>query len=115
MNDDLKPKIKSEQLLELIRERPEVYLGERSLSALWHYLHGFFMALSIHLDDPKAQYVLPPDFHEWVAYRLHFFESTSGYKKMILKRVPDESEALNVFFKLLDEHRFRRSRMVARV
>lgn len=41
--------------------------------------------------------------------------STSGYRNMILKRVPDESAALDRFFELLDEHRGRKPQMVARV
>ena len=111
--DDPKQRIKNGQLLQVIRERPTLYLGERSLSALWHYLQGFWMALSIH--DIRTEYILPPDFHDWVAYRLHFFESTSGYRNMILKRVPNESTALDRFFELVDEHRNRKPRVVAKL
>jgi hypothetical protein len=88
-------------------------LGERSLSGLWYFLHGFSTALLIH--DIRAERPLPADFHDWVAYRLGFYESTSGYRNMILKRVPDESAALDRFFELLDEHHSRRPRVVARV
>ena len=34
--------------------------------------------------DVEARYPLPFDLHEWVAYRLHFFESTSVYRNMIV-------------------------------
>jgi hypothetical protein len=106
-------KIKDGGLLEVVRERPALYLGERSLSALWHYLQGYRMSLSVY--DMRTAFPLPPDFHDWVAYRLHFYESTSGYKNMILKRVPEESAALDRFFELLDEHKNRKPRIVAQV
>jgi hypothetical protein len=104
-------KIRDGGLLDAIRERPAMYMGERSLSALWHYLHGYIEALRFH--DIATRDVLPPDFHDWVAYRLHFYESTSGYRNMILKRVPDEAAALDRFFELLDDHRARKPHVVA--
>ncbi len=109
--DQRKEKIRTGELLEVIRDRPALYLGERSLSALWHYLLGYRMAMSVY--DVRADFSLPADFHEWVAYRLHFYESTSGYRNMILKRTPDESVALDHFFELLDDHRTRKPRVVA--
>src|ERR1700756_4226792 len=90
-----------------------MYLGTRSLSALSHFLAGYGFALHVH-EIPSSHH-LPGDFHEWVAYRLHFFESTSGYRNMILKRVPNESAALDRFFELLDEHHSRKPQVVARV
>jgi|tagenome__1003787_1003787.scaffolds.fasta_scaffold20225121_1 hypothetical protein len=111
--DERKEKIRGGELLEVIREKPALYLGERSLSALWYYLQGYWMALSVY--DLRTAYPLPPDFHDWVAYRLHFYESTSGYRNMILKRVPEESAALDRFFELLDEHKNRRPHIVAQV
>lgn len=111
--NERKEKIRNGALLEVIRERPAMYLGERSLSALSHYLQGYWMALSVY--DMRTSFPLPPDFHDWVAYRLHFYESTGGYKNMILKRVPEESAALDYFFELLDEHKNRKARIVAQV
>lgn len=90
-------------LLEVIRERPAMYLGHHSLSALWSFLDGYGFALWSH--DIQEKPPLPRDFHDWVADRLHFSESTSGWKNMILNRVPDEAAALEYFFKLLDEYR----------
>ena len=104
-------KIKSGGLLDVIRERPALYMGEHSLSALWHFFNGYVTALRFY--DIQTKPTLPPDFHDWVAYRLHFYESTSGYKNMILKHVPDERAALDRFFELLDEHRNRKPEVVA--
>jgi hypothetical protein len=104
-------KIKSGRLLDVIREKPAMYIGSRSLSALAQFLAGYGFALQVH--EIPSTHRLPQDFHEWVAYRLHFSESTSGFKNMILKRVPDEPAALDRFYELLDEHRTRRPRVVA--
>jgi hypothetical protein len=112
MDDERLQRIKGGGLLEVIRERPAMYLGQRSLSALSSYLQGYRMALSVYdIQSPT----LPPDVHDWVAYRLHFYESTSGYRNLILKRVPEESAALDRFFELLDEHKNRKPRVVAQV
>jgi hypothetical protein len=110
-NDAQLRAIKGGGLIDVIREKPPLYIGERSLSALYSFLQGYATGLRFY--DIEAPHPLPSDFHEWVAYRLHFFESTSGYRNMILKRVPDESAALDRFFELLDEHRKRESRLVA--
>ena len=112
MDDERLQRIKGGGLLEVIRERPAMYLGQRSLSALSSYLQGYRMALSVYdIQSPT----LPPDVHDWVAYRLHFYESTSGYRNLILKRVPEESAALDRFFELLDERKNRKPRVVAQV
>jgi hypothetical protein len=92
--------IKAGRLLELIREKPTLYLGETSLTGLWHFLRGYRMAEGDHGIDDVIQ--LPTDFLDWVAYRLHYYESTSGWRRMILGRVPNERAALMRFYELLE-------------
>jgi hypothetical protein len=99
--------IESKGLLDVIRERPAMYLGELSLSALCHFLNGYEMSLWVHGVQEKPP--LPRDFPNWVADRLHFSENRSGYKNMILERMPNEAMALSFFFELLDEYRARPS------
>jgi hypothetical protein len=79
-------------LLGVIRGNPALYIGESTLTALYHFLGGFETARYIH--QIQLPNILPRDFHDWVAYRLHFLESTSGYRRMILQHFPDESVAL---------------------
>lgn len=100
-------------ILEQIRKRPSLFLGSRSLSALHHFLVGYGLAYG--QLQGRSPDLLPQDFHEWAAYRLHFRESTSGYANMILTRFPDEETALEHFFELLDEHASRRATIVAKV
>lgn len=105
--------IKAGRLLELIRERPALYLGENSLTGLWHFLRGYRMAEGDHGIDDVIH--LPTDIFDWVAYRLHYYDSTSGWRQMILGRVPDERAALKRFWELLDDHRARKPHVVATI
>src|SRR5580698_6563324 len=100
-------------ILERIRVRPALYLGTHSLTALSNFLNGYSLAL--HESGMGPVTILPQDFHDWVAYRLHFRESTSGYAGMILKRIPDEVKALQRFFELYDEHISRKASVIATV
>jgi hypothetical protein len=102
-------------LLDKIRKRPGIYLGERSLSALYHTIGGYALALGVHGIENDTPLRLPNDFNDWVAYRLHYKESTSGWKRMILGASPDEAAAFTRFFELLDEHATRKSRVVAKL
>jgi hypothetical protein len=105
-----------QSVLDKIRKRPGLYFGERSFTALWHFVCGYKQALAIHAipyeSDPLG---LPRDFHDWVAYRLHFKESTSGWRNMILSTAGSEQEALDRFFTLLDEYHARTPHLVARL
>lgn len=102
----------SSQLWQQIRERPGLYLGAASLSALHHFLGGWSMALTRHtIADESLD--LPQDFHDWVAYREHFRESTPGWCRMLLDRCGSEEAALQRFFVLLEEHAARAPREFA--
>jgi hypothetical protein len=96
-------------ILEQIRQAPLMYLGERSLSYMYHFITGY----SMHRSQPPN--LLPADFHEWVAYRLHHLEPTSGYRNMILNRCPNEEEAFSRFFELLDDHHSRSPKNVGKI
>ena len=107
-------RIRDGGLLDVIRVRTVMYTGERTLSSVYHFLRGYQFALNVYVYETPGS-LLPPDFHDWVAYRLRFHETTLGYRGMILKRFPDESAALDRFFELFDEHRSRQARVVATV
>jgi len=105
-----------ESVLEAIRKRPAMYLGVYSLSALRHFISGYSFALDTHaIRDASDPLTLPRDFHDWVAYRLRFKESTSGWCNMILNRAGSENDAFDRFFTLLDEYRVRSPHLVAKL
>jgi hypothetical protein len=102
-------------MLDRMRKRPGQYLGECSLSALYHAIGGYALALGVHGIENDTALRLPDDFNDWVVYCLHYRESTSGWKRMILGASRDETAAFARFFELLDEHATRKSRVVAKL
>jgi heme-degrading monooxygenase HmoA len=105
-----------ESLIEGIRLRPEVYLGGKSLTAFHQFLGGYQMACSLHqIGDDRLGLRIPADFHEWVACRTRFRESTSGWCKMIVATSQSEEEAFDRFFELLAEHSERAPRVIAEI
>ena len=92
-------------LLDVIRKKPGIFLGERSLTALSHFIGGFEYALlttenSFDREEPPLR-----GFHDWIAERLGFEESTLGWKDMLLASVGDETAAFERFFSELDAYR----------
>ena len=52
------------------------YTGEATLTSIQHFLSGYNLATDLYdVADPKDQLLIPLEFHDWVAYRLHFYES----------------------------------------
>jgi len=91
-------------LLELIRKRPGVLIGEPSIYRLDSMLGGCTAGLGrfrFKLRDGE-------DFHrfqDWVAWRLGYFESTLGWADMIREKSANDEEAFSKFYDLLDEFR----------
>ena len=105
-----------ESLIEAIRLRPGMYFGSKSLTAFHQFLGGYQMACGLHqVEDDRLGLRIPADFHEWVAYRTRFRESTSGWCKMIVATSQSEEEAFDRFFELLVEHAERAPRVVAEI
>ena len=91
-------------LLDWIRKRPGLYIAEPSLNRLHAFLAGYTAGLG------RAGFTLRDtvDFHrfqDWVANRLGYAESTSGWCNMIRNKSASETEAFQAFFSLLDEFR----------
>jgi hypothetical protein len=92
--------------LEVIRERPAMFLTPVSTTALRNFKDGYSQGLSHGLSlgsgplasEARGLYDLPSDFHDWVAYRLHFEYSGAGWANMIIERIGDGPEALGQFF-----------------
>jgi hypothetical protein len=60
-------------------------------------------------------FLVPPEFHDWVAYRLHYYEPTSGWCNMIHGRTDTEQDAIHRFFELLAEFKTRTPNVVAKL
>jgi hypothetical protein len=93
--------------------RPAMYLSPVSVSALHNFLEGYSLGRGSVSPEANNAFRLPPDFHDWVAYRLHFFGSCAGWHNMIIERFGDGPEGLEQFFALLDQHQSRLPKIVA--
>ena len=92
------------EVLEAIRRHPPMLLGERSsvgwipslsaTSVVWP------LRVSFRAEQPEFQ-----EFYTWIARRLGFSNSTTGWCRMILQKSAGEQDALDRFFILLDEFR----------
>lgn len=89
-------------LLALIRDKPELYIGNKTLTTLYNNINGYNLCCFV--NDIKEDLI--PDwaeFHDFVAFQLNYYESTSGYKNMILEKNNfNEQESLKAFYNLLD-------------
>jgi hypothetical protein len=103
-------------IFERFRRRPAMFTGENTINSIRCYLDGYHFAMEWHGLSPVGDPLLVPgEFHDWVAYRLHFYESTSGWCNMIRDRTGTEQEGIDKFFELLAEFKVRTPRVVARV
>lgn len=70
-------------LLKKMEPRPVMWTGELTLKSMKTFLDGYAYALIEHalMDQNK---LTEPSFHDWVANRLGFRESTAGWHNMIL-------------------------------
>jgi hypothetical protein len=101
-------------LLDTIRQRPAMYLGEKSLTALWFHLQGYDHARRINGYQGPSE--VPGRFADWVGYRLQLGGNFSGFwARAILSRVLDESLALDRFYELREEFTRREERTVATI
>lgn len=100
-------------LIDRIRPRPAMYLGENSVSLLRAFLGGYMAAAF----ECEASFVEenPPfrEFHNWVAMKFGYFESTSGWANMLLAvENGDEAKALERFFVYLDDFKKREAKVI---
>lgn len=109
-------------ILAQMKARPAMYTGELSLKSIHTFLQGYSMALQQHqlleIDNPTS-------FHDWVAQKLGFYESTAGWANMILATTLDlnpatiswedyftltvskaqHQQSIELFYQLLEEYK----------
>jgi hypothetical protein len=82
-----------------------MYIGSKSILRLKSFLDGYsFAAMDFDIEE-RGQ----PEFgafHDWVARKFGWYESTLGWPNIILQETGhDESAAVDHFYQLLDEFR----------
>lgn len=99
--------------LDLVRQRPMMYIGSESdLATLESLLWGYGTALSVHRIDE-----LVPRFDRaflaWIRIRYRWSTST-GWAAAVLRAVQSGQRPLDLFFELVDEYRKVSPRVIAR-
>jgi hypothetical protein len=103
-----------DSILDAIRQRPAMYMGQKSLTGLWFFLNGVEVGKAKFAVDAPAE--VSPRFADWVGYRLHLCGNCDGFwHKAILSKIPDENLAFDRFFELRDEFLHRQGRVVATI
>ena len=96
-----------QDLFDAIKRRPGFYIdGDKSLKRVRSFLVGYeggSCSTSRELTDREKFHQL----HDWVAKRLGYVESTSGWCNMITSRAGSDERGFEMFFELLDEFRRR--------
>ncbi|MGK7926248.1 MAG: hypothetical protein AB4290_13560 [Spirulina sp.] len=89
-------------LIQNIKQRPGMYLGQPSITRLRIFLMGYGMArgdLGISLTEQEKQFA---GFQKWIEQKYQS-NTTEGWHRIILSQVQDEKLALDLFFELLEE------------
>ncbi|MEH2077424.1 MAG: hypothetical protein V7K57_24000 [Nostoc sp.] len=89
-------------ILEMMRPRPQMFLGQRSLTALSGFIGGYFFAMEengILIEEENPPF---SQLNNWVARYYKRYGSTAGWKNIILREVGDEAKACDVFFEILE-------------
>ena len=89
-------------IIQLIRIRPPLYIGENSITTLYQFLNGCQFALKISGVEEKPNFM---DFHTWVRERLQLSPMSVNYATTLLEYFHDEEIAMQKFFILIDEYR----------
>lgn len=90
------------QLIEVIKFRPEMYLGEKNIQTLYDFLNGYTMGL--HACGFGSEAEILKDFQDWLYVRLKKNASSLHWGNLILKVKANNSKlAFDYFFELFDE------------
>jgi hypothetical protein len=65
-------------------------------------------------EDADDFFKLPQGINDWVAYRLHYFETTPGFARMIRESSNDDISSIRLLLSLLEDYYHRKKRVVAK-
>jgi hypothetical protein len=91
------------ELLRKIKARPGMYIGAASVSNLFMFLAGYKTArLELGIEPAQEEMEFYREFQPWLQKRFQL-QTVNSWANIIRLYAPDEKEAFNYFFKLLDE------------
>ena len=89
-------------LLQKIRQRPALYLGQNSIHCLQSFLDGYYFArreLEIPLTEQEVDF---QSFLQWIRRKFNV-ETGQPWSSIVLFHAADERNAVERFFSLWDE------------
>lgn len=95
------------ELLDKIHQKPGLYLGTASITALRHFLVGYkFARQEMGLLPTDAELDFYQEFQPWLQRRFHL-QMVNSWDRILLFKFVDEKIAFIHFFSLLEEFRQR--------
>ena len=89
--------------LKNFRLKTEMYIGDKKINILKAFIDGYLFALEAN-NIYQAEKEKFTEFHDWVANYFGWYESTAGWKNIILEECNgDEEIAVDKFFELFDK------------
>jgi hypothetical protein len=95
-----------------IEKRPAMFIGGNSVFDLYTFITGYEFSLSVHNIQGARLFDDSLSFHDWVALRTHFYESTSGWANMLAEYYGSEEKALKMFFIHYREYKSRTATLI---
>jgi len=91
------------KMLEMIQQRPGLYLSSPSVLHLDSYLQGYFVAkFEIGEVEPSQEEVEFYDFQKWIRDKFNI-TSNQSWSQIIFFYSVNEQNSLDLFFELLEE------------
>ncbi len=91
------------ETLAKIKDKPGMYLGHPSITALQFFIEGYEFARSeLGIESTDTELEFHRNFQEWIQEKLEV-QTVSSWAKIIQLYCTDEKEAFFYFFRLLDE------------
>ena len=88
------------ELTSEIKKRPEIYLGEKSLTKFYHFINGFSEAYH-YMDSEKKYFAVYPGFQEWIQKKYNI-SIVQSWCNILLFHSSSEKEGLELFFKEIE-------------
>ncbi len=95
------PELDKLLVAESFRMRTAMYIGDNKISTLKSFIDGVEYAMDVYEIEKESPL---EGFHDWVADYYGWYESTAGWKNVILRESGESEErALKEFFSLYDK------------
>jgi hypothetical protein len=90
------------ELLKSVKKRPEIYIGEKSLSLLYIFIQGFLHAFYT-MNNTNNYVGFYSGFQDWIQKR-YDISSSQSWCRIIRFFSSNEADAFDNFYRLLDEY-----------